>query len=126
MKVSAMNSGIPVQLHEQCLIASIQVDLSHSLLDQFRQEILQRTVEQGNIRGVVFDLSGLQIIDLPDFEGIVRIIDMIRLMGYRTIISGLRPEVISSLVMLDADIDGLVGVAGLDEAVEKINEMSGV
>ena len=126
MKVSAMNSGIPVQLHEQCLIASIQVDLSHSLLDQFRQEILQKTVEQGNIRGVVFDLSGLQIIDLPDFEGIVRIIDMIRLMGYRTIISGLRPEVISSLVMLDADIDGLVGVAGLDEAVEKINEMSGV
>jgi rsbT antagonist protein RsbS len=121
-----MNSGIPVQLHEQCLIASIQVDLSHSLLDQFRQEMLQRIVEQGNIRGVVFDLSGLQIIDLPDFEEIVRIIDMIRLMGYRTIISGLRPEVISSLVMLDADIDGLVGVAGLDEALEKINEMNGV
>ena len=115
-----MNSGIPVQIHRKCLIASIQVDLSKSLLRQFSNELLNMIVEHGNIKGVVLDLSGLQIIDLQDFEELLKTIEMIRLIGFNTIISGLRPEVVSSLIMLDAPVDGLVGVASLDEALDEI------
>lgn len=82
-------------------------------------------VEHGNIKGVVLDLSGLQIIDLQDFEELLKTIEMIRLIGFNTIISGLRPEVVSSLIMLDAPVDGLVGVASLDEALDTINEIEG-
>ena len=120
-----MNSGIPVQIHRKCLIASIQIDLSKSLLRQFSNELLNMIVEHGNIKGVVLDLSGLQIIDLQDFEELLKTIEMIRLIGFNTIISGLRPEVVSSLIMLDAPVDGLVGVASLDEALDTINEIEG-
>ena len=113
-----MKSGVPIQLHKKCLIASIQVDLSESLLKQFQAELLDRIIEDVDIKGVVLDLSGLQIIDLPDFEELMKLIDMVKLVGYNTVVSGLRPEVVSSLIMLDAQVSNLAGVASLDEALE--------
>ena len=113
-----MKSGVPIQLHKKCLIASIQVDLSESLLKQFQAELLDRIIEDVDIKGVVLDLSGLQIIDLPDFEELMKLIDMVKLVGYNTVVSGLRPEVVSSLIMLDAQVSNLTGVASLDEALE--------
>ena len=113
-----MKSGVPIQLHKKCLIASIQVDLSESLLKQFQAELLDRIIEDVDIKGVVLDLSGLQIIDLPDFEELIKLIDMVKLVGYNTVVSGLRPEVVSSLIMLDAQVSSLAGVASLDEALE--------
>ena len=117
-----MKSGVPVQLHKNCLIASIQVDLSERILKQFQKELLDRIVEEVNIKGVVLDLSGLQIIDLPDFEELVKIIHMIKLVGFKTVVLGLRPEVVSSLIMLDANVDDLLGVASLDEAIEILEQ----
>lgn len=117
-----MKSGIPLQIHEKCLIASVQVELSESLLKQFQAELLERIAEEVDTRGVVLDLSGLFIIDLPDFEQLMNIIAMVKLMGYNTVVSGLRPEVVSALIMLDADVDKLVAVASLDEAFEAIDK----
>ena len=117
-----MKSGVPIQLHKKCLIASVQVDLSESVLNQFQVELLERIVEDIDIKGVVLDLSGLQILDLPDFEELMKIIQMVQLVGFNTVVMGLRPEVVSSLIMLDAHVDNLVGVASLDEAVEILEQ----
>lgn len=117
-----MKSGIPVQLHKKCLIASIQVELSESILKLFQVELLDRIVEDVDIKGVVLDLSGLQIIDLPDFEELMKIIQMVKLVGFNTVFLGLRPEVVSSLIMLDANVDELVGVTSLDEALEILEQ----
>jgi rsbT antagonist protein RsbS len=118
-----MKSGVPLQLHKQCLIASIQVDLSETILKQFQAELLDRIVEDIDIKGVVLDLSGLKIIDLPDFEALMKITHMVKLVGFNTVFLGLRPEVVSSLIMLDAQVDNLVGVASLDEALERLEHV---
>ncbi|WP_044208794.1 STAS domain-containing protein [Flammeovirga sp. OC4] len=112
-----VKSGIPIQLHSQCVIASFQLDLQKDLLKLFQQELLDEIVKHNHIKGIIFDLSGLDIIDLMDFEHLRSIINMIKLTGYDTVISGLRPTVVSSLIMMDADIDNLLSAISLDEAV---------
>lgn len=109
-------SGIPIQLHNDCIIASFQLDLNTSLLRLFQQELLNEIVKHNDVKGIIFDLSGLTIIDLSDFEGIKSIIDMIKLTGFQTVISGLRPSVVSSLIMMDANIDNIQSTLSLDEA----------
>ncbi|MBB6461838.1 STAS domain-containing protein [Flammeovirga kamogawensis] len=111
-------SGIPIQLHNRCIIASFQVDLTTPLLKLFRQELLDFVVKNSTIKGVILDLSGLEIIDISDFNAIRDTIKMIKLTGFTTVISGLRPAVVSSLIVLDADIDGLNAALSLDEAIE--------
>ncbi|OHX64012.1 STAS domain-containing protein [Flammeovirga pacifica] len=111
-----VKSSIPLQLHKGCVIASFQLDLEEEQLKLFRQELLNFIVKHDKVRGIIFDLSGLEIIDLIDFNRIRNIIDMIKLTGYKTIISGLKPSVVSSLILLDADIDGLIATLSLDEA----------
>lgn len=112
-----VKSGIPIQLHNQCIIASFQLDLNNSLLKLFQQELLNEIVQHNNIKGIIFDLSGLDIIDLTDFDGIRHIISMIKLTGYKTVISGLKPSVVSSLIMMDANIDNLLSTINLDDAL---------
>lgn len=82
--MSGMKSGIPLQVHNRCLIASVQVELSESLLNRFQAELLERIAEEVDTRGVVLDLSGLRMIDLPDFEQLTDIIAKVNLMGYNT------------------------------------------
>ncbi|ANQ52685.1 STAS domain-containing protein [Flammeovirga yaeyamensis] len=118
-----IKSSIPLQLHKGCIIASFQLDLEEEQLKLFRQELLNFVVKHNKIRGIIFDLSGLEIIDLIDFNRIRSIIDMIKLTGYQTIISGLKPSVVSSLILLDADIDGLNAVLSLDEAFLMVDQM---
>ncbi|KXX70664.1 STAS domain-containing protein [Flammeovirga sp. SJP92] len=112
-----VKSGIPIQLHSQCIIASFQLDLHEDLLKLFQQELLHEIVQHTDIKGIIFDLSGLEIIDLVDFERIKSIINMIKLTGFNTVISGLRPSVVSSLIMMDANIDNLLYSISLDEAI---------
>lgn len=112
-----VKSGIPIQLHSQCIIASFQLDLHQDVLKLFQQELLSEIVQHNNIKGIIFDLSGLEIIDLVDFDSIRSIISMIKLTGFDTVISGLRPSVVSSLIMMEANIDNLLSSISLDEAL---------
>jgi hypothetical protein len=79
------------------------------------------------VRGIILDLSGLQIIDHPDFLELKKIIDMAKVMGFNSVVSGMRPEVVSSLVALDADIDGIHATLTLDGAfnlMDKFNNLN--
>ncbi|WP_281613219.1 STAS domain-containing protein [Flammeovirga sp. SubArs3] len=121
-----VKSSIPLQMHRGCIIASFQLDLDEKNLKLFRQELLNSIVEHNNLKGIIFDLSGLEIIDLVDFQGIKSIISMIKLTGFETVISGLKPAVVSSLILMDADVDDLNAALNLDEAyviLDNINRL---
>jgi rsbT antagonist protein RsbS len=108
-------SGIPIQLNNNCVIASIQVELNERLIVLFREELL-KYIQHVEAKGVILDLSGIELIDYQDFNGMRSIISMIKLMGFETVISGLKPGVVASLIMLNVSMDGIRAAADLDDA----------
>jgi rsbT antagonist protein RsbS len=108
-------SGIPIQVNNDCVVASIQVDLSKDILDLFRNELLEYCSKVRPI-GVVLDVSGQQVIDDHDFENLQKITNCAKMMGYPTVLSGFRPGVVAALVVLDLNFDGITATRNLDEA----------
>jgi rsbT antagonist protein RsbS len=106
---------IPLQVARGCVVASIQLDLTPEVLQQFRKDLLER-VQESRANGVILDVSGIDILDLDDFNGLRKTMEMAEIMGARPILSGLKPGVVSALVDLGADPEGLIAVLNLDDA----------
>lgn len=113
---------IPLQVSRDCVVASIQVDLSEEVLDQFRTDLLELIGSSG-ASGVILDLSGVEVMDFQDFDALRRTAAMADLMGARTVLSGLNAGVVSSLVELEADTEDVVAALDLDEAFRVMEEL---
>ncbi len=50
---------IPLQVARGCVVASIQIDLTPEVLQQFRRDLLAR-VQESRANGVILDVSGFQ------------------------------------------------------------------
>ena len=116
-------ANIPLQISQNCVVASIQAELTPAVLEQLRQDILNKLHDSG-ADGVIIDLSGIEILDLTDFNELRQIIDMVGIMGAKTIMSGFKPELISALVDLDANIDGINAAFNLDDAFIQLKKKS--
>ena len=108
-------TGISIQANNNCAVASIQIDLNEDLLNMFRRELLTFCAKMSPT-GIVLDVSGQRIIDDYDFVNLKKIIDSAKIMGYPTVLSGFRPEVVASLMSLDVNIDGITATRNMDEA----------
>jgi rsbT antagonist protein RsbS len=106
---------IPLQISRDCVVASIQVDLSDIVLRRFRRELLE-LVQTSGARGVILDVSGIEVMDYEDFEALRRTMAMARLMGAPSVLAGLQAGVVSSLVELGAETEDIVAVMDLDDA----------
>jgi rsbT antagonist protein RsbS len=100
-------------------VASIQVDLTQSVLHNFRVDLLE-FLQRSGARAVIFDLSGLEILDFEEFEALRNTMNMASLMGAKSIVAGMRPGVVSALIALNADIDGILAAFNLDDAFSQL------
>ena len=106
-----------MQVSRGVVVASIQVDLDEDVLDRFREDLLGRLHQSGS-RGVILDVSGLETLDTEELASLRRIITMTDLMGAQSVLVGLRPGVVSSLIEADADVGGLRAAIDLDAAFD--------
>ncbi|UCH25381.1 MAG: STAS domain-containing protein [Trueperaceae bacterium] len=113
---------VPLQLSRKCLVASLQIDLTEEVLDQFRTDLLE-ALQATEAVGVIIEVSGLDVIDVEEFDALRKTMVMVQLMGAKTVIAGLRPGVVSSLVQLDAATDEVDAAMNLDDAFERIEAL---
>ena len=115
MTIYADIPGIALQVTHDVVVASIQTDLDDDILDRFREDLLRRIHETGS-RGVILDVSGLETLDSNEFTALRRIITMCTIMGAESVLTGLRPGVVSALIEAGADVNGLQAAINLDVA----------
>jgi rsbT antagonist protein RsbS len=113
---------IPLQVARGCVVASIQIDLNPEVLRQFRIDLLE-CVQESGANGVILDVSGIDILDLDEFNGLRSTMEMAGVMGARPILSGLKPGVVSALIDLGADPEGVKAVLNLDDAFRLMDEI---
>jgi anti-anti-sigma regulatory factor len=109
-------AGVVIQIQSDCVLASVQKDLDSEFIRHLSNELLDFCFNKP-IKGVILDLSGVTIIDSDDFKGIRKIISSIELMGYPCILSGLGAPIVSSLVSIGADFEGIKAYNSLDQAI---------
>jgi rsbT antagonist protein RsbS len=104
-----------MQVSRSVVVASIQVDLDDDVLVRFQEDLLARVHNTGS-RAVFLDVSGLETLDSDEFATLRRIIAMASIMGTESVLVGLRPGVVSALIELEADVEGLQTAIDLDAA----------
>ncbi len=116
---------VPLRVSQGTVVASVQVDFEPAVLAQFRHDLLG-AVQRSQATGVIIDLSALGVLDPGDLADLRDTMNMASLLGARSVLAGMRPGMVSALVDLDADVDGLNGVLTLDDAFEKLDELRDV
>ena len=106
---------VSMQTMRGCVVVTIQVDLYDSVRGQFQQDVLER-VKSSGARGVILDVSGVAIMDAHVFNSLRKTIAMASLLGASSVLVGLQPGIVSSLVDIVGDFGDLRATLDLEEA----------
>jgi rsbT antagonist protein RsbS len=101
------------------LVVSLQGDVTDSQLERLRDVVLHRIRERG-ATGLAVDASGLSIVDSHLCAVLGRLGDSARLMGTRTVLSGLSPAVVVTLTEMDIGLNGVDTALTLEAALEQL------
>ena len=113
---------IPVLRIGDCLLVSIQVDMHDQLALTLQDDLTNRIVET-RARGVMIDISGLEIVDsfigrmLNNIAGMSRVLDAV------TVIVGMRPAVAITLVELGLSLTGVRTALNVDKGLSLIRRI---
>ena len=98
--------SVPILKLGSTLLVSIQIDLQDQTALQLQEDLAERITQTG-ARGVLIDISGLEIVDsfigrmLSSIAGISRVLDA------TTVVVGMRPAVAITMVELGLQLDGV-------------------
>ncbi|WP_282296465.1 MULTISPECIES: STAS domain-containing protein [unclassified Stenotrophomonas] len=97
---------IPILQMGDLLLVTIQVDM-HDQLALTLQDDLSERIQRTSARGVLIDISALDIVDSFIGRMISTIATMGRLMDASTVVVGMQPAVAITLVELGLTLDGV-------------------
>ena len=101
------------------LVATIQTPLTSTVLARFREDLLERLAAERS-PALLFDLSGVALMDIEEFETLCKLARSAGIMGAETWFVGFRPEVVATLVTVGAKTNGLRAALDLDDALTLI------
>ena len=117
---------VPILKQGPYLIASVQSALTDADLLELRNALVQM-VGRYRSRGVIVDVTAMDVMDSFASRTLRDITYMIRLRGAETVIVGIQPEVAFTMVQLGLTLEGVAtaldleeGLAFLDRGVKKI------
>jgi rsbT antagonist protein RsbS len=108
--------AVPVLKQGDILIASIQAALSDRDLIGLRDELAKRVGELRS-RGVVIDVTALDVLDSFATRTIRAIAYTAQLRGAQTVVVGIQPEVAFAMVQLGLSLDGVDTALDLEEGL---------
>jgi rsbT antagonist protein RsbS len=108
---------VPILKIGDLLLVSIQVDMEDQTALSLQEDLADRIVDGGS-RGVIIDISALDIVDsfvgrtLSTIAGISRILDA------ETVVVGMRPAVAITLVELGLSLPGIRTALNVERGME--------
>jgi len=108
---------VPILKQGDILIASIQAALTDRDLDQLRDELAAR-VGRFRSRGVIVDVTALDVLDSFATRTIRSIAYTAKLRGADTVVVGIQPEVAFAMVQLGLTLEGVKTALDLEEGLE--------
>ena len=105
------------------LIASVQAALSDADLLQLRDDLADR-VGQFRSRGVIIDVTVLDVIDSFATRMLRAVAHMLKLRGAETVIVGIQPDVAFAMVQLGLTLEGVGTALDLEEGLAYLDQLT--
>lgn len=113
--------AVPILKQGPFLIATIQSALTDADLLELRDALVGK-VGQLRSRGVIVDVTSLDVLDSFASRTIRDLAHMIRLRGADTVIVGIQPEVAFAMVQLGLTLEGVATALDLEEGLLFLNQ----
>ena len=113
---------IPILKIGDCLLVSIQVDM-HDRMAMALQDDLTNRIVVSRARGVMIDISALEIVDSFIGRMLNSIAAMSRVLDAVTVIVGMRPAVAITLVELGLALNGVQTALNVDKGLAMIRRI---
>jgi rsbT antagonist protein RsbS len=107
---------VPILKQGQILIGSVQSALSDEDLSQLRESLVER-VGRMRAKGVIVDVTALDVMDSFAVRTLRDLAHMTRLRGAETVIVGIQPEVAFAMVQLGLTLKGVATALDLEEGL---------
>ena len=111
---------IPILKMGDSLLVSIQVDMHDRLALTLQDDLTDRIVRH-RARGVLIDISALEIVDSFMGRMLANIAAMARVLDARTVVVGMRPAVAITLVELGLSLHGVRTALTIERGIELIS-----
>lgn len=117
--MSAVAGVAVLSLVRGCLVATPLHDLDGENVKRFHAELSNR-LQREPVKGVVLDVSALDLMDAQDFLWVRDTLRLAELMGRNAVLAALSPQVAATLVRLGVDVNGVQAARSVDRAVEAL------
>jgi rsbT antagonist protein RsbS len=111
---------VPILKIGSILLVSIQVDMHDQMALQLQEDLGQRIVDTG-CRGVIIDITGLDIVDSFVGRTLSTIASISRVLDAETIVVGMRPAVAITLVELGLSLNGIRTALNVERGMELLS-----
>ena len=111
---------IPILTMGDFLLVTIQVDMYDRLAMTLQDDLTNR-IAQRAARGVLIDISALEIVDSFIGRMIANISSMARVLDAETVVVGMQPAVAITLVELGLSLDGVRTALDAEQGLRMLN-----
>jgi rsbT antagonist protein RsbS len=108
---------IPILRMGEFLLVTIQIDM-HDQLALNLQDDLTRDIEKKGAKGVLIDISALEMVDSFIGRMIADISGMARIMDAKTVLVGMQPAVAITLVELGLSLPGVATALNVERGMQ--------
>jgi rsbT antagonist protein RsbS len=108
---------IPILKMGQFLLVTIQVDM-HDKLAMTLQEDLTNRIAKERAKGVLLDISALDVVDSFIGRMIANISSMARVLDAQTVVVGMQPAVAITLVELGLPLEGVHTALNVEKGMD--------
>jgi rsbT antagonist protein RsbS len=112
---------IPILQLGQFLLVTIQVELHDELAMTLQDDLTNKLAKTG-ARGVLIDISALEIVDSFIGRALAQIAGISRVMDATTVLTGMRPAVAITLVELGVTLAGIKTALNVDKGMRLLRE----
>ncbi|HZW33057.1 MAG TPA: STAS domain-containing protein [Isosphaeraceae bacterium] len=116
---------IPILHMGRFLLVTIQVDMHDRLVMALQEDLTNRITEVG-ARGVLIDISALDMVDSFIGRTIGDIASMSRVLDAETVVVGIRPAVAITLVELGLTLSGVRTALNVERGMELLRAATGI